>query len=111
MAWPKWIKIGALEVPVDSWDEVIEAAHRLGQLPEFVSGEREQRPNSFNSAHAPTHSDLNHGDRVLLAQFYEGKQRGVLTSQIAPLKLVWRWGSEERLFVQPWTHGAAESIL
>jgi len=81
MAWPKMIEIGAMRVPVDSWDEVREAFEMFGGSAAFTGPEQKEEHGHRRSG-TNNGSGLSPTDRSLLEQFTEAGDRGVLTGNL-----------------------------
>ena len=94
--WPKTIYVKGIGLPVESWEDFDEIVQRYGS--EHVTTSEESHP----SKHKPSgrsSSRLGHSDQVLLQQFIERGNQGVLNSNIGPLLGVARKGISPSLRV------------
>lgn len=105
--WPKTIYVKGIGLPVESWEEIDEIVERYGS--EHVSTSEGDMRAIENRQNKPSTSRLAHKDQVLLRQFIERGNQGVLNSNIGPLLFAKRKGIAPAL--REWSRriGLAES--
>ena len=81
--WPKTLRVGAVSLDVASWEEVDEAIARYGSKHEISAPQSDHTGADNSQRHARGAHGLSQTDQVLLEQFAEAGDRGVLSSHVA----------------------------
>ena len=81
--WPKTIYIKGIGVPVETWEDFDEIVKRYGS--EYISTTDAEPHGPERKQAGRGSSQLAHRDKILLQQFIERGNQGVLNNNIGPL--------------------------